>query len=200
MRYLRNDQIPVFAVNVIALAIFSILFFSRKNYEFIMYIAVIIIFLILLLLSNRKVNYSNGVLWGLTAWAILHMAGGGLYIGEKKFYELILIPVVGDPYHILKYDQAVHFIGFWVATIVMWQVLRPHLKTGKPEKFAIALVVVMAGLGLGALNEIVEFAATVIVPDTGVGGYTNTALDLVFDFLGCIGAAVYLKTKKFSSA
>ena len=200
MKYLRKDQIPVFGVNVIALAIFSILFFSRKNYEFIMYIAVIIVFLLLLLFSNPKVNYSNGVLWGLTAWAILHMAGGGLYIGEKKFYGLMILPLVGDPYFILRYDQVVHFIGFWVATIVMWQVLLPHLKEKTSKKFSITLVVVMAGLGLGALNEIVEFAATVIVPDTGVGGYTNTALDLVFDFFGCIGAAVYLKTKKFSSA
>ena len=44
----------------------------------------------------------------------------------------------------------------------------------------------MIGLGFGGLNEIIEFGATVISPNTGVGGYVNTALDLVADLIGAL--------------
>ena len=36
---LKKGQLPILIVNAIALAAFTILFASRKNYEFIMYIA-----------------------------------------------------------------------------------------------------------------------------------------------------------------
>jgi hypothetical protein len=43
-------------------------------------------------------------------------------------------------------------------------------------------------MGLGAVNEIIEFVAVLSVPDTNVGGYLNTALDLIFNALGAIVA------------
>ena len=58
---------------------------------------------------------------------------------------------------------------------------------------ALSVVVVMAGLGVGALNEIVEFAATVVMPETGVGGYINTSLDLVADLIGALAALIYIR-------
>ncbi len=33
-------------------------------------------------------------------------------------------------------------------------------------------------------NEVVEFAATLLVPNTGVGGEVNTGWDLVANFVG----------------
>ena len=62
--------------------------------------------------------------------------------------------------------------------------------------FAISIVVVLAGLGAGALNEIIEFFITVMLQNTGVGGYENTALDLVFNLLGAIGAMIYIRKKE----
>jgi hypothetical protein len=47
----------------------------------------------------------------------------------------------------------------------------------------------IAGMGLGALNEIVEFIAVLTLPETGVGGYVNTSLDLTAN---TIGAAFFL--------
>ena len=41
-------------------------------------------------------------------------------------------------------------------------------------------------MGLGAVNEIIEFSAVLAVPETNVGGYYNTALDLVFNGSGAI--------------
>ncbi|MDD2935350.1 MAG: DUF2238 domain-containing protein [Candidatus Pacebacteria bacterium] len=183
------------AVNIAGILIFTYLFLARENYEFIIYIAVIVFFLLVILFSHERVNYPTGLLWGLTIWSYLHMAGGGLYLQGTKFYELMLFPIVGEPYNIFKYDQFVHAVGFWVATILAYHLIKPMMKEESIKKVSFALVIVMAGLGFGALNEIVEFVATVIIPETGVGGYTNTALDLVFDLVGAIGAMVYLRIK-----
>ena len=43
-------------------------------------------------------------------------------------------------------------------------------------------------MGLGAVNEIIEFIAVLSFPDTNVGGYLNTSLDLVFNALGAMVA------------
>jgi len=53
-----------------------------------------------------------------------------------------------------------------------------------------------AGLGLGALNEIVEFIITVVVQSTGVGSYVNNALDLVFNFVGALIAFWYVRKRE----
>lgn len=191
--FLKKEQFPILIVNVLALAIFVVVFLSRQNYEFLIYVGVIIFFLILILATNRKVVYPLSVLWGLTAWSILHMSGGGIFIQGKRLYEVILIPLVGAPYHIFKYDQFVHIVGFGVATILMYYLLKPSLISAKKRWVSLFIVVAMAGLGVGALNEIIEFIATVFAPQTGVGGYENTALDLVANLIGAIVAVAYLR-------
>jgi len=50
-----------------------------------------------------------------------------------------------------------------------------------------------AGMGFGALNEVIEFAATILVPETNVGGYMNTGWDLVSNLVGCVLAAVIIR-------
>lgn len=193
--YLRKNQYPILIINIIAIIIFSFIFSTRKNYEFLIYIGVIVFFGFLILSTNKKIRYSNPVLWGLTIWSILHMSGGGLRIKGDILYKLMLFPIIGEPYHILKYDQFVHAFGFAVATLVMYHLIKPHLKQNFKGWISLSIVVVMAGLGAGALNEIVEFIATVIVPDTNVGGYVNTSLDLAFNLIGAIIAMIFIWVK-----
>jgi putative membrane protein len=85
----------------------------------------------------------------------------------------------------------------------MWVILKPHLKQPINHWTAISIVIIMAGLGVGALNEIVEFTAVVITPETGVGGYNNTSLDLVADLIGAIIAMIIIRKmhhSKFSQS
>jgi len=191
---IKQGQLPILITNIIALAIFLFIFLKRENYEFVMYIGVILFFLGLILFTNKKVDYNNTVLWGLTLWSLMHMSGGGLYIGGTKLYELILIPLVGEPYNIFKYDQLVHIVGFGVATMLMFHLAKPSL--GKVRPVSLGIVIVMAGLGVGAINEIIEFFATVVMPNTGVGGYENTSLDLVADLVGGLLALLFIKLKE----
>ena len=44
---------------------------------------------------------------------------------------------------------------------------------------------------MGAVNEVLEFAYTLAVADTQVGGYQNTGRDLVANLLGGLTAGVY---------
>ena len=196
MFYLKKEQYPLLVINALGVIIFTLIFMSRRNYEFLLYIGVIIFFFVVILATNRKVDYPLALLWGLTLWAFMHMVGGGVYVNGHKVYELMIVNIVGEPYDIFRYDQLVHIIGFGVATLLMFHLLKPLLKPGFKRGAALGIVVVMAGLGVGALNEIVEFTATVIVPETGVGGYTNTALDLVSDLIGAVIALIYIYNNK----
>lgn len=191
----KKDQIPILIVNICFLLFFAVLFCFRKNYEFLMYIGVIIFFLFIIIATNEKVHYPNSVLWGLTLWAFLHMSGGGLYVRGIKLYEIMILPISGT-YQIFRFDQLVHIIGFGVATLVMYYILKPVLIPGLNKWAALSIIIVMSGLGVGALNEIVEFLATVILPETGVGGYINTSLDLVADLIGAIFALIFIRVRE----
>ena len=174
---------------------FTIFYLSKKNYEFLLYVGVIVFFLVLIILTNPKVNYSNIVLWGLTFWGFLHMAGGSLKYNGEILYKFMIIPL-SESYQIFKFDQFVHIVGFGVATLIMYELLKPLLKENLNKWVSVSIVVIMAGLGVGAINEIIEFFATVIVPETGVGGYINTSLDLVADLIGASLAMIIIKLKE----
>jgi uncharacterized membrane protein YjdF len=120
------------------------------------------------------------------------MAGGGVYINGVRLYDIILIPL-STTYPILRYDQVVHIFGFAAATLMMFDLLRPLLKENLQGYVALSVVVIMAGLGVGAFNEIVEALVAATVPQSGVGGYVNTALDLISDLIGAILAMAFIK-------
>ena len=189
---IKKGQFPILITILVMLMSFSAYYFAIKNYEFIMYIIVILLVFMLIIFTNNKVKYSNTSLWGLTIWGTLHMAGGGIPVKGDVLYKLILIPITEQ---IFRYDQFVHIIGFGVATLIMFELLKPKLKPLK-YRTAISIVVVMAGLGVGAVNEIIEYMATLFVPETGVGGYDNTLLDLISDLIGAVLALLIIRFKE----
>lgn len=156
------------------------------NLEFIYYAAVVLFFFVLVLAKYKKLGLGFDALIGLSIWGLLHMAGGNVPLGDGRLYELMVVPGY------VKFDQFVHFFGFAVATIVGYQLLKPHLKPDA-SRITIAVLVVMIGTGAGALNEVVEFMAVLILPKTGVGDYFNNAWDLTYNLLGALAALVYLK-------
>lgn len=190
--HIAKEQRKIFGAFILSLIIFTTTFILQGNAEFIGYVVVVVILLFAVLLSNGAVRYPNYVLWGLFIWALLHMLGGVLMENGRVVYTLMIYPIIGEPYNILKYDQVIHALGFFVATTVMFHVLKKHLN--RPISWpAVGIVISMAGLGLGALNEIVEFLMTVILPNTNVGGYENTAIDLIANFLGAVLAVFFLR-------
>ena len=87
-------------------------------------------------------------------------------------------------------------LGFGVTTWVCWQALAAILmsvgaKNVRPT-FGMLVLAVAGGMGFGALNEVIEFVATLMVPNTNVGGYVNTGWDLVANLIGATVAATLI--------
>lgn len=181
-------------VNTLLILGFGGSFLARANYEFMAYIGVIVISMIVIWLSLRRVRYTTATLVGLTVWSAMHLAGGGIPIGNGRLYDVMLIPL-STRLPILRYDQLVHIWGFGAATLVMYCLLDPASRARLRTSPGLMLLVVMAGLGVGAFNEIVEFIVTLIVPNTGVGGYENTALDLCANLIGALLALAYIRLR-----
>ena len=83
--------------------------------------------------------------------------------------------------------------------LCFWQGLCAAMRKrgARPDPTAGLLVLVAAaGLGFGALNEIIEFAATLLVPETNVGGYRNTGWDLVSNLVGATVAVTLIRAKQ----
>lgn len=135
---------------------------------------------------HARFRLGGGMLWSLACWGFTHMAGGVVPIGQgRTLYNLWIV----DGW--LKYDQAVHAFGFGTATFVCGTVLLRWLPAGRLSSGP-AVLILLAGMGVGAVNEIVEFGATLVLEHTNVGGYDNTGWDLVFDLLGAVVATVWL--------
>ena len=77
----------------------------------------------------------------------------------------------------------------------MWSVVR---KIARPDAatVVVSVVTVLASSSLGALNEIVEFLAVVLFATQGVGGYINTAIDLVANLLGAIAGVLLMLARQ----
>lgn len=165
------------------------------NYEFIYYGLVMFALIGVTVAIDRRVRFPMWILWSFAIWGLLHMVGGTLPIPEsvtepgtpRVLYNLRLHPSLP------KYDQCVHAFGFFVSTLASWRavlvaskfVLRPN----PGPIFGAALM----GMGLGAVNEVIEFIATLVMPGTNVGGYANTGWDLVSNLAGCVVAALVIR-------
>jgi hypothetical protein len=51
----------------------------------------------------------------------------------------------------------------------------------------------LGGMGFGAVNELIEFFATLVLPDSRVGGYVNTGWDIFFNAVGAVVAVVSIR-------
>jgi hypothetical protein len=174
--------------------------FTAKNEEFLFYFVVMVLLIVATIVLHFRIGLHLGALWGLSAWGAAHMAGGLMPIpnswpinGETHvLYNWWLIP------GLLKYDQVVHAYGFGLVTWICWQGLAAAF-TGRGARInptvGLLVLCVAAGNGFGAANEVVEFIATITLPGTNVGGYTNTGWDLVANLVGTIIAAatIYIR-------
>jgi len=140
---------------------------------------------------DRRVGFSPVVAVGFAAWGVAHLAGGLIGIsGDRVLYNAVLAPHV-------RYDNVVHFFGFGVAGVACWETLRTFVSfTSEPSARAAGLTVWLFGMGVGAVNEVVEFFVSQIVEDSNVGGYQNTGRDLVANLLGAAAGALLVSRRR----
>lgn len=192
------------AFNAAYLLAATVVAMSAGNREFAFYLVVMVLLIAAVLVVHQRVQLSRGVLWALSVWGLAHMAGGLVPVPDtwpingniRVLYSLWIIP------DLLKYDHLVHAYGFGVTTWLCWQGLRRILADHTRQPITeirptpgMLTLAAAAGMGFGAANEVVEFIATLIVPETNVGGYVNTGWDLVSNLTGCIAAAVLIRLR-----
>jgi hypothetical protein len=192
-----RQLLPVIAFTSVYMVLAIATALLLGNLEFLYYIVVMLALVYVVWTVHRSVQLSHGAIWGLSLWGLAHMAGGLLPLpaawptdaGSRVLYSLWLIPGY------LKYDQLVHACGFGIATWVCWQGISGAIrKRGGNVRPTAGLMILAAtaGMGLGALNELIEFIATLLIPETNVGGYLNTGWDLFANFVGAVGAATVI--------
>jgi hypothetical protein len=198
MKEIIKNHKAVLIFTLLYLVPFTVFFVSSGKGEFIWYTLIVLGLFFLVFLTLPVSKFNKGIIWGLSFWALLHLAGGGLKVGASVLYDLVLIPIYngGGEMILLKYDQVVHAFGFGLCAYIVFHFLKRWVQN--PYRCGVYIVAVLGGMGLGVVNEIAEFIAVILFPDNGVGGYVNTSLDLVFNSIGAVLAMtfVWFKNKK----
>lgn len=191
-------QVGMIALATVAYVLAASLFaIANGNREFVFYIVVMVVLMASVYAMHLRVGLSAALLWCLSGWGLMHMAGGLLRLPDSwpthngsVLYNLWLVP------DLIKYDQAVHVFGFGITTWLCWQGLRAAMSEAGIARLrpSVGLMVLCAagGMGFGAFNEVVEFFATLMIPNTNVGGYINTGWDLVANLVGSVIAAALI--------
>lgn len=195
---MRRRYLPL-AIFVLPYLIgFTALAYRRGSTEFLFYAGMMVFFIALALWMDRKVCFRIGTLWLLAVWGFLHMAGGTVPIPESLADGEIPVLYALRPHASMpRYDQFIHVYGFFAAALAAFDALEDAFRSrtnGAPLRvsFGIASAVALISIGLGAINELVEFVATLIMEETGVGGYVNTGWDLVSNAIGASFGAAYV--------
>lgn len=192
---LSSAELAVLAFNGLYLTAGLVASVQIGNIEFVLYFVVLCVLLAVVAALHLKIRLHIGALWGLSVWGLAHMAGGLLPVPESwptagdgnVLYNLWIVPGY------LKFDQLVHAYGFGLVTWICWQGLQYSFASQgvrATPTLGLLTICVAGGMGFGAANEVVEFLATLALPETNVGGYENTGWDLVANFVGSVMAAV----------
>jgi uncharacterized membrane protein YjdF len=152
------------------------------------YLVIVILDFVVVAALNRRVPLPGWVLWSLSLWGLMHMVGGLVPFEPSTngiVYGVWLIPGM------IRFDQLTHLLGFAMATAACWYALDAR-STAEARPAGKALMAGLMGMGLGALNEVVEFAAIYAVPEQQVGGLENMGWDLIFNLMGCTLMGLWL--------
>lgn len=195
-------QLAVLVFTLAYLAPCAAICLRGGNREFLLYLGVMLVLMPAVAWLHARIGLHDATLWGLSLWGLAHLAGGLMTIPADWPHEDA--PVLYGWWIVpgrLKYDQVVHACGFAISTWICWQGLAAALRSrGLDPRPTLGLLTItaLAGMGLGAVNEVVEFAAVLTIPHTNVGGYVNTGWDLVANAVGSLAtvAAIALAARE----
>lgn len=192
--HLSKHEAVIGIFSVAYLVIFSTIFLRTLNYEFLAYVGVLVLLFALVFFTLKQSQFPPYILWGLSIWGLLHVAGGSVPVGDTVLYGWRIVPLFdgGADFFILKMDQVIHAYGFGVAALVLHHLIRLRLVMQGHALF-VGVLAALGGMGLGVVNEIIEFLAFVLLEETGVGDIYNLSLDLVFNTIGAVGAVLLLR-------
>ena len=177
----------VFWFTVLYLILFTGIAIVKGNYEFLYYTAVMSAALFLIVSYNKKIHLPKSIIFGLSMQGFLHILGGNLAIAGTRLYDVWIFPY-------FKYDNFMHFTGIFIATLIAYNLIYPHLdRKIEHNPWSLALLLILIASGIGAFNEILELGAVVFFDAAEqVGDYMNNAIDLVYNLAGSIAACFFI--------
>ena len=120
--------------------VFLVFYIMQGNYEFISYNILALLFFWIVLHLQKKYDLPFIIVAGFCVWLFLHMFGG-LDI-PNRVYGIILFDLIGEPFHILKYDQLVHFYCYVVVGAMFYYIVK---KTSKKMNWVVGATAVQIG-------------------------------------------------------
>ena len=133
---MRKGYLALIVFNLIYIIGFTIYYLSIKNYEFMIYIGVLVALFVLVCAIQRRVKFDYTILWMLSIWGLLHMAGGGVqWPGDEVLYSWVPYEFYngGDAlgeFVILKFDQVLHFYVYFIMSFILVHLLHGKMKCG----------------------------------------------------------------------
>lgn len=190
---------PALAFTGLYVAALTAVALFRGSRELPLYLGLMAVVVPLAWLVHRKHPLTRPLMWAFSAWGLLHMAGGLLpepQIGFQPGDDSLLYNWWLAPGR-LRFDHVVHAFGFGTCTWLCWHLMSrsQHRDDGSPLRPTpgVLAICVAFGLGLGALNETVEFVTTRLRPGTNIGDFENTGWDLVSNLAGALIAAAVIR-------
>jgi uncharacterized membrane protein YjdF len=167
---------------------------AHGNHEFLLYLIALAPILVLGFYLQARYEFPLWMMWLISILVALHLAGGSIKVNGDVLYNFVLVPIPNwTGLTIWKFDQLVHPYGAASIALITYALLTGRTKL---TSAVVLLLAFMVANGAGALNEVIEFITKITVPHTDVGGYYNTALDLLFNMIGAafgslIGGALF---------
>lgn len=185
---LSREHRRILAFSIAYLVVFAFIAFASGNYEFVYYLGLMAALIVFVVVYHRALQLSNVVLATLSLVGLLHVMGGTIHVDGTRLYDLDWL---GGRVH---YDNMVHMVAVFVVTLVLYSALTPHVdRTIRHSNVLLSAMLILMALGVGTINEIVEFGAVVFLGSAEtVGDYWNNSLDLVFNLVGSVGAALLI--------
>ena len=188
---IKKGEWVLILFNLLYIVAFTIYYVARQNYEFMVYIGVLVLLFAVVFAIQRRVKFPILILWMLSVWGLLHMLGGGVHLADGtvlyRWIPIELYQGVDSEFVLLKFDQILHFYIYFVMSFVLAHLVRNKMRGMKP--IYAGIFVALASMGLSVINELIEFGAVLFLGKTGVGGYYNTLLDLLFNTIGAVVGA-----------
>ncbi len=134
---------------------------GRPNWP--VYLAVVVAGAAVVIPLHRRVGLSLPTRIGLVVFAVGHVAGGMVPVGDGVLYQWWLVePVV-------RYDNLQHAFGFGIVGRATYECLRGRLGPAAHDRVVVWWVVVLGACAFGAANEVVEWVMTLTIAGHGRG-------------------------------
>lgn len=169
------------------LVVFLGISLAQQNTEFFFYTIVLILMLLVVITVSPRLRLEKWIMTFASLLVLLHLSSGHIYIGDTRLYDFYL---AGD----FRMDNLVHLLGGLLSTFLSYNLLEPFIHYRmRNNPLTFSLIVVLLALGVGSMNEILEFIGVIFFNAAdGVGGYVNNAKDQVYNFLGAVAASIVI--------